>query len=485
MILRGRWVVPINSPGIERGAVVVDHDKIRDFGPAAAIEQRYATHKVRDFPSAAIMPGFVNVHTHLELTVLRGYLEDLPFWQWIQKLTRTKYQILTYDDLAVSALLGAVEAIRSGITTVADAMDLSATLDAVLVSGLRGILYQECFSPKPQEAEQVLRGLKKRITALNDRIRNWPVESPLWEVTARPRLSSSEDWAGRRLRLRLGLSPHSPYTVSAPLFRRVKEYSDAEQLPLCIHAAESAAESALLERGTGPIIQSYQTRGIEWTPPHCSPIRYLNDLGVVHESTLLVHCVRVDDGDFEIIKSKNAGVAHCPKSNWKLGHGCMDLRNMRQRMIRVGLGSDSVASNNSMDFFDEIRFALFSPSWCPSQATDSLTETSMERFSADDGLRMATLGGADSLGMSRTIGSIEIGKQADLIAVELSQPHVLPVFAPTTALVYSARASDVTMTMIGGEIVFDRGRVRGINEKMLCERIERIREKILNASCQN
>jgi 5-methylthioadenosine/S-adenosylhomocysteine deaminase len=109
----------------------------------------------------------------------------------------------------------------------------------------------------------------------------------------------------------------------------------------------------------------------------------------------------------------------------------------------------------------------------------------MERFSADDGLRMATLGGADSLGMSTTIGSIEIGKQADLIAVELSQPHVLPVFAPTTALVYSARASDVTMTMIGGEIVFDGGRVRGINEKMLCERIERIREKILNASCQN
>src|SRR5262249_13796966 len=136
MILRGRWLVPINSPSIERGAVVVDQDTIKDFGPAATIEQRHPTHKVRDFPSAVIMPGFVNVHTHLELTVLRGYLEDLPFWQWIQKLTRTKYEILTYDDLAVSALLGAVEAIRSGITTIADAMDLSATLDAVLISGL-------------------------------------------------------------------------------------------------------------------------------------------------------------------------------------------------------------------------------------------------------------------------------------------------------------------------------------------------------------
>jgi 5-methylthioadenosine/S-adenosylhomocysteine deaminase len=485
MILRGKWVVPISSPDIERGAVVVEQDKIRDFGPALAIERKYPTHKVRDFPSAAIMPGFVNVHTHLELTVLRGYLENLPFWQWIQKLTQTKYQILTYDDIAVSALLGAAEAIRSGITTVADPMDLGATVDAALVSGLRGILYQECFSPKPEEAEQVLYGLKQKMAALNVRIRNWPAEGPLLDLTVQPQLSSTEDWAQRRLRLSLGVSPHSPYTVSGSLFQKVKEYCDAEGLPLCIHAAESAAESELLERGAGPIMQSYRTRGIEWTPPRCSPIRYLNGLGVIAESTLLVHCVRLADEDFEIIKSKNAGVAHCPKSNWKLGHGSMDLRTMDQRKVRVGLGSDSVASNNSMDFFEEIRFALFNPSWCLNQEADSSLEATAKRFSAENALRMATLGGADSLGMSAMVGSIEIGKQADLIAVDLSQAHVLPVFAPTTALVCSARASDVTMTMIGGEIVFDGGAVSGIDERMLYERIETIREKIANAPCQN
>ena len=485
MILRGRWLVPINSPVIENGAVVIDQDKIKDFGPATAIEPKYTSHAVRNFPSAAIMPGFVNVHTHLELTVLRGCLECLPFWSWIQKLTRIKYQVLTYDDIAISAMLGCVEAIRSGITTVADAMDLGATLDAVLVSGLRGVLYQECFSPKPDEAEQVLDALKNKMRVLDSRIKNCPAQNSLWGSTVSPLFGSAEEWERRRLRVRLGLSPHSPYTVSGQLFQKIMEYSDSERLPVCIHAAESADESALLERGDGPIMGSYRGRGIEWTPPQCSPIRYLNGLGAVEDSTLLVHCVRLAEEDLDIIQSKNASVAHCPKSNWKLGHGFMDLRSVIQRKTRVGLGSDSVASNNSMDFFEEIRFALFNPSWCLHQAPDFLPQAPLERMSAEEGLRMATLGGAESIGMADTVGSIEIGKQADLIAVDLSQPHVLPVFSPTIALVYSARASDVAMTMVGGQIVFDGGKLNGINEGQLIERIEKIKVKIVNAPCQS
>jgi len=240
-----------------------------------------------------------------------------------------------------------------------------------------------------------------------------------------------------------------------------------------------------LERGTGPIMQSYLARGIEWTPPHCSPIEYLDRLGVIGDSTLLVHCVRLGNSDFDILESRNASVAHCSKSNWKLGHGYMNLRVMRQRNVRLGLGSDSVASNNSMDFFEEMRFSLFNPSWCMHQPDHSWTETPTEPLAAEDVLRMATLGGADALGMSDKIGSIEIGKQADLIAVDLSRPHVLPVFSPTTALVCSARASDVTMTMVGGEIAFDDGIVSGVNERMLSQRVETIREKILDAPGQN
>jgi aminodeoxyfutalosine deaminase len=485
MIFRGRWVVPISSPYIENGAVVIQQDKIADLGPARVIEKKYATHKIRDFPNAVIMPGFVNVHTHLELTVLRGYLENLPFWDWIQKLTRIKYQVLNYDDISLSALLGAVEAVRAGITTVADPMDLGATLDAVLTSGLRGVVYQECFSPKPEEAEQVLFTLKKKLRELEDRIKNWPIEGPLSDMASHPRFSDPEKWEYRRERVRLGLSPHSPYTVSGLLFQRVKEYSDAAQLPLCIHVAESAAESDLLERGTGPIMQSYRARGIEWTPPYCSPIEYLDRLGVIQDSTLLVHCVRLGKSDFDILKSRNASVAHCSKSNWKLGQGYMNLRVMCQQNVRLGLGSDSVASNNSMDLFEEMRFSMFNPSWYMCRPDHSWMETPIEPLAAEEALRLATLGGADALGMSGKIGSIEIGKQADLIAVDLSQPHVLPVFSPTTALVCSARASDVIMTMVGGEIVFDDGAVNGLNERLLSQRVETIREKILNAAGQD
>jgi 5-methylthioadenosine/S-adenosylhomocysteine deaminase len=481
MILRCRWIVPISSPCIDYGAIVVHQDKVVDFGPAPLIEAKHSAHPLRDFPDAVIMPGFVNVHTHLELTALRGYLEDLPFWDWIRKLTHTKYQVLSYDDIAISALLGAVEAIRAGITTVADPMDLGASVDAVLASGLRSVLYQECFSPRPAEAEQVLAGLKEKLTSLRRRIRHWPAETSLSEVISHPRLCTPEDWEQRRHRLQLGLSPHSPYTVSAKLFRKVKAYSDAEGLRLCIHAAESAAESDLLEHGTGPIMQSYLERGIDWIPPGCSSLQYLDQLGVVQDKTLLVHCVRLDLSDFDLIESRNARVAHCPKSNWKLGHGYMNLSAMSQRNIQLGLGSDSTASNNSLDFFEEMRFALFNPSWQIGHAA----KPPMAIPPAHAILRLATLGGASALGLSSEIGSIETGKQADLIVVDLSQPHVRPVYSPITTLVCSAKASDVRMTMIGGEIVFDEGRVIGVDEKLLCRRIEAIREKILNAASQN
>jgi 5-methylthioadenosine/S-adenosylhomocysteine deaminase len=480
MILRGRWIVPINSIPFEHGAVVVHEDRILDFGPAPEIELKYPAELVRDFSNAAIMPGFVNVHTHLELTVLRGYLEDLPFWDWIQKLTRTKYQILARDEIAASALLGAVEAIRAGITTVGDPMDLGGSLDAVLTSGLRGVLYQECFSPKPQEAKKTLVQLTHVVEGLERRIKDWPLGNPFLGLVSCP----PKDWGRRCDRVRLGVSPHSPYTVSQPLFQGVKEFAEARRMPLCVHVAESAAESDLLEEGTGPIMQSYRARNIQWTPPYCSPVQYLERIGILQETVLLVHCVRATDSDFDVVKSRNASVAHCPKSNWKLGHGSMNLKAAHQKKIRLGLGSDSVASNNTMDFFEEMRFTAFNPSWQQEQ-TNAETQDRMKGLAAQDLLRIATLGGAEALGISENVGSIEIGKQADLIAVDLSKPHVQPVFSPTTALVYSAKASDVTMTMVGGEIVFDECGVRGVDEKALYQRTQAIREKMLDAPRQN
>jgi 5-methylthioadenosine/S-adenosylhomocysteine deaminase len=276
----------------------------------------------------------------------------------------------------------------------------------------------------------------------------------------------------RRERVTLGVSPHAPFTVSARLFQKTAAFASEHNYPVCIHAAESEAETQLIKNGSGPMMASLQQRGIPWSPLLTTPIAYLNSLGVLNPGTLLVHCIRLEPPDFEILSQRGVTVAHCPKSNVRLRHGFMDLSAMRARHIPTGLGSDSVASNNSIDLFEEMRFASANPCW---------TTTGTVGFSAPEALRMATLGGAETLGMSDSIGSLEPQKQADVIAVDLSQPHHLPVFSPVDALVLSARASDVVFSMVAGEVLFDGDASREIVEPSLHQSVQKVQEKLQNA----
>jgi len=468
MILSGRWVVPVSSPPLDHGAIAIEGSRILEVGPLENIYRNHPGHLLKSFPDAVLLPGLVNVHSHLELTVLRGYLEGLDFWRWIRTLTRTKYEVLDEDDILTSALLGAIEAVRAGVTTVADPMDIGASLDAVLATGLRGVLYQEVFSPKPEESEQAFESLKRKMVLLESRLARWPEEARLQASV----LDGPGDIARRQQRVKLGVSPHALFTVSAPLFQKAVRFAQEQNYPICIHAAESEAETQLVKDGAGPMMESYRQRGIEWNPPHTSPIAYLHDLGILNPGTLLVHCIRLDSSDHDILGKQGACVAHCPKSNTRLRHGWMNLKALREHRIPTGLGTDSVASNNSMDLFEEMRFASANPCWMNAE-TDGL--------STEDALRMATLGGAEALGLSKSIGSLEPEKEADVIAVHLSQPHNLPVFSPIDALVLSARASDVTFSMVAGEVLYDNVSRRGALEPPLHQSIERVREKLQNA----
>ena len=460
MILSASWVVPIISPPISEGAVVLNGERIQDLGPAAEMLRRYPDREVRDFRGAALLPGLVNVHSHLELTLLRGYLENLPFWDWIRRLTQTKYELLTREDLRISALAGACEAIRAGVTTLGDAMDLGTSLDALTDSGLRGILYQEVFSPRPDEAED-------RLTDLEGKLANLEA-----------RTGTAAGRRNRSARIVLGVSPHAPYSVSGRLFRMVRQWADSRSLPVCIHLAESEEESLLIEQGTGPMAEALRSRGIQWVAPGCSPVQYLHRMGVLAEGTLLVHCVRLQAGDLPLLKKSRISVAHCPKSNCKLGHGWMNLKQVVQAEIPLGLGSDSVASNNSMDLFEEMRFSLFNPSWFGCRGGRLDAGGSQREFAAEQALHLATLGGARALGLSRSIGSLEAGKKADLIAVDLAGIHTLPVFSPITAIVHSARASDVILTMVGGEALLEEGRVTTLDEAGLKMQVGAILQKL-------
>jgi len=392
-----RWVLPIASAPIEHGTVVVDGDLIAWVGPTASAPPGG---RDDDLGDAVLMPGLVNAHTHLELTVMRGFLEDLPFFEWVRTLTRARRHVL--DDAAMldSARLGVVEGLRAGITTFADTGDTPAAFDALRELGARGIAYREVFGPDAAQAGESLAGLRAKVEAMRAR------ETPL---------------------VRVGVSPHAPYSVSDALFEAVASYAAAEGLPMAVHIAESEDESLLVERGVGPFADFLRGRGIDVEPRARSPITLLERCGVLAVRPLLIHAVRADAPDIAAMARHRCGVAHCPASNAKLAHGIAPLAEMLDAGIDVGLGSDSMASNNRMDILGEGRLAALQQR-ARTRRADALPAARI--------LELATIGGARALGMGGQVGTLEAGHQADLAAFAMD-PVSGPVYDIHAAIVHA------------------------------------------------
>ncbi|MFM8393195.1 MAG: amidohydrolase family protein, partial [Acidobacteriota bacterium] len=263
-------------------------------------------------------------------------------------------------------------------------------------------------------------------------------------------------------RLRIGISPHAPYSVSDQLYRLATRLATENQLDMALHAAESRAEQLLLRDGTGEFGESLRRRGIGFTPPGCSTIAYFDQLGVLEAAPLLIHGVTVDESDLQLLASAGARLAHCPKSNAKFGHGVADLSGWQRHGLAVGLGTDSVVSNNSLDLLDEARFCTL---------LHRAHRANSEWPTAEQILRLMTIDGAHALRLADRIGSLEPGKQADLIAIDLSKPQTMPVHDPVAAIIFSASARDVVMTMVDGRILFDGERVMTIDEDRLLRRL--------------
>jgi 5-methylthioadenosine/S-adenosylhomocysteine deaminase len=253
--------------------------------------------------------------------------------------------------------------------------------------------------------------------------------------------------------VRAGVSPHAPYTVCGPQLELISDLARSEGLPLMMHAAESEAEALFLREGCGVFAEALARRSIEWKAPGISTIQYLKQVGILETRPLLAHCIRVDDEDVETLRSAGAKVAHCPKSNAKLGHGCAPLAKFLAAGIAVGLGSDSVASNNTCDILEEARFATL------------LSRAGGETVSAMAALEMAT-------------GQLKEGAPADLTAVSLTGVHQLPSYDPIATLIFASSGRDVILTVVAGREVFRDGHVTTVDEDRLRTRMKEIAEKL-------
>ena len=443
-----RSVLPISSVSMLDGAIAIEDERIIAVGQRAAIVAQFPDAKVHDFGEAAILPGLVNAHSHLELTAMRGFLEaeESDFFAWLKKLTVARLEKMTPDDLYVSAAWGACEAVRAGITCLGDASDAAvATMRALRDVGLRGTVYQESFGPDPRLVNENFDKLKTNVSMLREH------ETPL---------------------VRTGVSPHAPYTVCGPQLEMIADFALAERLPLMMHAAESSAEEIFMREGAGPFADSLATRGLQWDAPGVSTIQYLEKLGLLRTRPLLAHCINVTDADIETIKQTEAGVAHCPKSNAKLGHGRAPFAKFLNAGIAVGLGSDSVASNNTCDLLEEARFAVLL-----ARAAGQVS-SEFKMVSAEAALCSATIGGARGLGLEAQIGELKPGSQADFIVVSLSGTHQLPIYDPANTLVFASSGRDVIMTVVAGREVFRDGRVTTVDEDRLRARMKEIEAKL-------
>ncbi len=437
------WILPISASAISDGAIAVDGEVIVSLGSKGSLLKQFPDATIRELGDSVIIPGLVNTHSHLELTAMRGFLEreELDFFAWLKKLTLARLNRMSADDLNVSATWGACEALRAGVTFVADASDAGLqSLSAIRNVGLRGIVFQESFGPDRRLAVENFAKLKHKVYELREQ------ETAL---------------------VKCGVSPHAPYTVCAPQLELISTFALDEKLPVMMHAAETSMEVAFTTDGSGPFAEGLKSRGIEWHGLGVSPIQYLKDCGVLETHPLLAHCIQVDQDDIQTLTEHDARVAHCPKSNAKLGHGVAPLAWMLEQGTTVGRGSDSVASNNTCDLLEEARFALLL-----ARANGAAT------LGARDALRVATLGGARAAGMQDQIGELRAGLQADFAVISLSGTHQQPVYDPEEALIFASSGRDVTMTVVAGKEVYRDGKVTTVDEERFRARLKEIAEKL-------
>ncbi len=390
---------------IANGAVLVGDDgRILAIGPDHEVP-RPATAEPCDLPDAALLPGLINTHTHLELTGLTGAADPTDFAGWLRQVM-TLRAACSETVLFEAVVTGIRNGWARGVTMVADTGSSGVVIQALDHLGAAGVAFHEAFGPDPAQVTAVLPPFRREIDRL------------------------ARHATGR---VSLGLSPHAPYSVSGPLYQAVAAMARAHGVPVAVHLAESAAESTLLADFTGAFAEMFTRRGIPRPLAQArSPVQWLAELGVLDARTLAIHLIQVNAADLALLREAGVAVAHCPRSNEQHHAASAPVAAMADAGLRIGLGTDSELSIAPADLLAEARAARTLAGW------DAATT-----------LRALTLGGAEALGCAREVGALTPGRFADLVAIQVGEED------PVEAILASG-PSHVLGTWLAGRPVYRR-----------------------------
>jgi 5-methylthioadenosine/S-adenosylhomocysteine deaminase len=411
---------------INNGVLCIKNDKLAKIESLENNASLPIGETIIDAHGGIIMPGLVNTHTHLPMALFRGLADDLPLSKWLNEyIFPAEANHIHSESVRIGALLSCAEMLLSGTTTCCDGyFHEDSVASAANEIGIRAILGQGVIDfpapgvPKPEN------NVNNAITF----IQKWKNISPL---------------------IIPSIFCHSPYTCSGATLKKAKDAAETEGVLFQIHVGETKDECLQIQ-----------------TKHHTTPIKYLDKMGIIDENTLLIHAVWMDDDDIEIIAKRRGSVSHNPESNMKLASGIAPVPALLKAGVTVGLGTDGCASNNNLDLFSEMDTAakLHKVSAMDPMLMDAVTV-----------LKMATIEGARSLGLHDITGSLEVGKQADVIILDTHKPHLVPVYNPVSHIVYAAQGSDVQDVIVNGRILVK-------DRKLLSVDLGNILEKVINFS---
>jgi len=430
LLLSGGTVVTMD-PGfrvLENGAVAVKGERIVAVGTAGELAARFHAARTIDTRGRIVMPGLVNTHTHVPMTLLRGVADDVELMVWLTKyIWPAEARHVTPDFVTWGTRLAAWEMIRTGTTTFADMYFYEDQVaEATRQAGLRGFLAATVMDlpvPGLKDADEGLRAAEAFL----------------------------KKWSGDAL-IVPAVGPHAAYTVGPETLLKAKALADRYHAPLTIHAAESPSEMQMIR-------ERYAT----------TTVAHLDRIGFLGPSVTLAHAIWLSDDEIATIAARGVGTAHCPSSNMKLASGVSPVPKLLKAGVRAGLGTDGPSSNNDLNMFEEIDLAL---------KLHKITSGDPAVLSARDGVEMATIGGARALHMEREIGSLEPGKRADLIVLASETPWSLPSYDVYAHLAYALKGSDVVTTIVNGRVLMEDGRMLTLDTTEVAARAREYRERI-------